>query len=240
MTPPADLWPVLQAHLPDLELRYASTGQLVGMDPEEIGTLEWTVTGVIPVSPDVDGDLSWTREPGVTLSERRDPRGGSLLEMFTMSGFTIDLTRCVSLVDVFDSRSDETALLLPLVDPETGDLKDDLLERLEGVGYHLVVIDQVILADAWRRQGGIGRLLIGHSLRWLGAGAWCVVVRPDLFTEDLAAAQPDVGSARQVLYHTWGFLGFSPYTDELYVLDPALRALDEAIRILEGRLLGDT
>lgn len=234
MTPPADLWSVLQAHLPDLELRYASTGQLVGMDPEEVGVLEWTVTGVIPVSSEVDGDLSWTREPGVALSESRDPRGGSLIEVFSMSGATVDRARAGSLVDVLDSRSAETELLLPLVDPETGDLKDDLAQRLEGFGDRLVIIDDARLADAWRRQGGVGRLLIGHSLRWLTAAAQCVIARPALSAEDEAAdTPPDVRSARRLLRT----LGFEAYTDAIYVLDPATTTMDEAIGRLEDSLL---
>jgi hypothetical protein len=240
---PTELSRTLIKRLADVELRFEATTYVQGLDVEEVGVLEWTATGIVAVSAEnaenLGEGLGWTTSPGVALGDvASDGNGNSVLEVFTMSGVTIDLERAGSLNDVLDARSASTARFLPLVDASTGELRDDLVDRLVSDAGRLVIVDQAQVAPAWRGLGGVGRLLVGRcALAWVTPGALCVAVNPYPIEEDDADITPDIGTALQVVRHVWSSLGFVPVTESLYLLDPATNALSDAVARLEDELL---
>lgn len=239
MTQADDLSSILLAHLPNVAFEYQAASVLVPDGPDENGGLDWTVSGNISASVEFE-DVTWAAGPGVSLDAvSTDADGEVRVGIFHMSGFTIDLLRVGNLWEALEARSADSAHFLPLADPETGALSDDLEDQVgPSMGHELVVIDRVSVAPAWRGVGGVGRLLVGHALRWLDGEAQCVAVHPfpfELRSED--AGGPAFAEALAAVKHTWASIGFVPFHDSLYILNPELVAHSRAIERLERVLL---
>ncbi len=243
-------------HLADVKLNYSGLSHLFGIEPHDVDTLHWSVTATITGDPEgYDDEDDWMDLPGVALGrlsedEDEDPEGDDneverngdgppSVVIFEMSGYTIDLDRVDSLFDALDSESADSAHFLWVADDSQYDhLAVDFSERLEGVGSRLVIFDRARVAPAWRGLGGVGRLLTGYALRWVAAGATCVVAQPYPYElGEQPEGSPLVADGLAVVRHTWASLGFFPYREDLYVLDPAMAAMDDALKRLEAKLL---
>ncbi|MBE8516422.1 hypothetical protein ILP97_02635 [Amycolatopsis sp. H6(2020)] len=95
---------------------------------------------------------------------------------------TIDLQHVEDVHDALDARSEDYAKFIPLFGgcDQFGfvTLQDDLEDQVESLGTHVVIVDRVQLAPAWRGLGGIGRLLTARLLRWVCNDPRLVAVLP--------------------------------------------------------------
>ncbi len=236
-----ELRTILLRHLQDVDLEYTARAQLVASD----ATIDWWVHGTLTLWPDVDGednDFAWVRADGVSLTAPTTNADDSVtLPVYDASGFTVDTFRVADLAGTLDARSADAAHFAPLVDPESGDLVEEVLDGFFALGAHLVVVDRVELAPAWRGSGGVGALLTATALRWLSLDAKAVAVHPHPFTlgED-PQAHPRFPEALASVRRTWASLGFQPLGgyDDIWVLDPGSSALGDAERRLRAELLG--
>lgn len=115
--------------------------------------------------------------------------------------------------------------------PKTGDLTAELLERLEGIGSSLLILNSVSLAPAWRGFG-VGALLAGEALLTLEGDASCIATYLGPMDGSTGAARSTaVGKLGQV----WAALGFRPFTAGVWVLDPAQVALPNAVESLRTK-----
>ncbi|WP_410583766.1 hypothetical protein [Amycolatopsis sp. lyj-108] len=78
--------------------------------------------------------------------------------IFEANGLTIDLQHVDDVHDALDARSgrDQFGFVT---------LQNGLEDQIQSLGSHVVIIDRVRLAPAWRGLGGVGRLLTARLLR---------------------------------------------------------------------------
>ncbi|MFC9406031.1 hypothetical protein ACFRAA_10075 [[Kitasatospora] papulosa] len=245
MTAAAPIGVDLLTHLPRLQLRFSSSASLVAMDADDDpATLEWSCKAVLPVWEPMDDEEVTEGErllsPDVSLS-RSQRDDGEELTIFRMSGLTLDLWRIHRIYDSLDSRSSDYEHFARLFD-SSGDmgLHAEFEECLIG-GTHVVLIDRARLAPAWRGLGGVGRLLIGRLLRWTTDSAALVATHP--FPIDIPVDERDdkarLARETSVVQKTWQSLGFEPFHDDLWVMQPHLRPHGDAVQRLENTLLAN-
>ncbi|WP_410659890.1 hypothetical protein [Amycolatopsis sp. lyj-112] len=141
-----------------------------------------------------------------------------------------------------DARSEDYARFIPLFGGRDQfgfvTLRDDLEDEVESLGSHVVILDRVQLAPAWRGLGGVGRLLTARLLRWVCADPRLVAVLPfpiDLdraLLEDDSAFEPALEKVRR----TWAALGFQPAIEQLWIMDPAIGTHHNAVTQIEQSL----
>jgi hypothetical protein len=120
-----------------------------------------------------------------------------------------------------------------------GELVPELDERLAPLGNSLVIIDRAQLAPAWRGLGGVGKLLMGQLLPWICSDARAVALHP--FPIDLGKEQgkdnATFTTALDKVKRTWGSIGFAPFTEDVWIMDPARVDHDNAMKELRKKLL---
>jgi len=235
-----ELQATLLSYLPDVVLSYSGSSHLEPLAVEDEETLDWSVSAILDITPDDDDDddrksVEWTAAEGVSLDR-------ASLRIWSMSGFTADTFRIgASLRDALDARSMDSAAFSPLVNLGTGELLTAIDDEYNPMGSNLVIIERVRLAPAWRGLGGVGRLLTASALRWIARETKVVAVHP--YPIDLGNApsdDPRFPDAMAAVRRTWGSLGFEPMDghEDIWLLDPAMNAMNEAEEELRGRLLG--
>ncbi|MFF6790790.1 hypothetical protein ACFY9C_17135 [Streptomyces filamentosus] len=229
----------LLTYLNRLELRFDSSASLVASDAhDDPATLEWSCRAVLPVwEPDdeeAEADNARLLAPGVSLAQ--SSRGEDQeLTILTMSGLTVDLGRVGSIYVSLDARDADYEHFTPLFD-KSGDLglHPDLEEGLVS-GEQVVIIDRVRIAPAWRGLGGVGRLLIGRLLRWVAGQAALVATHPYPIDIPVGEREDTAREAREqaVVQRTWRSLGFEPFREDVWVMQPHLSAHGDAVELLE-------
>ncbi|WP_411109566.1 hypothetical protein [Streptomyces sp. c-19] len=229
----------LLTYLNRLELRFDSSASLVASDAhDDPATLEWRCRAVLPLwEPDDDeaeADNARLLTPGVSLAQ--SSRGERQeLTILAMSGLTLDLWRIGNVYESLDSRDADYEHFAPLFD-KSGDLglHSDLEECLVS-GDQVVIVDRVRIAPAWRGLGGVGRLLIGHLLRWVAGHAALVATHPYPIDIPVGEREDTAREAREkdVVQRTWRSLGFEPFREDVWVMQPHLSAHGNAIERLE-------
>ncbi|MFG2533588.1 hypothetical protein [Streptomyces sp. NPDC048516] len=232
----------LLTYLNRLELRFDSSASLVASDAhDDPATLEWHCRTVLPLwEPDdeeTEADNARLLAPGVSLAQ--SSRGEDQeLTILAMSGLTVDLWRVGSIYASLDSRDADYAHFMPLFE-KAGDLglHPDLEEGLVS-GDQIVIIDRVRIAPAWRGLGGVGRLLIGRLLRWVASQAVLVATHP--YPIDIPVSERDdterEAREKAVVQRTWQSLGFEPFREDVWMMQPHLSAHGDAVERLEAAL----
>lgn len=229
----------LLTYLNRLELRFDSSASLVASDAhDDPATLQWRCRAVLPLWESDDeeamADNARLLAPGISLaqssrSEREE------LTILTMSGLTLDLWRIRNVYESLDSRDADYEHFAPLFD-KSGDLglHSDLEECLVS-GDQVVIIDRVRIAPAWRGLSGAGRLLIGRLLRWVAVRAALVATHPYPIDIPVDEREDTAREAREkaVVQRTWRSLGFEPFREDVWVMQPHLRAHEDAVKRLE-------
>jgi hypothetical protein len=116
-----------------------------------------------------------------------------------------------------------------VLDPETGELRENVPQA--GFGPSLLILNTVELTDAWRGRG-LGAFLAGVALQALSGDAACIATFPAPL-DDSKGVLRQLATAR--LQKVWAQLGFEHYRAGVWVLDPALVALDDAVRSMRER-----
>ncbi|MGY5059992.1 hypothetical protein ACWDFR_39010 [Streptomyces sp. 900105755] len=145
----------------------------------------------------------------------------------------VDHNRCPDPITACDALSEDLfAISEALFDPSLG-LRQDLWEQLSCPGNTLIV-DSVSI-DSRLRGHGLGVLLTGMTLDYLCNGTGVIALIPASL-EHL----PDIPheQARTRLGQAWSRLGFTPYRDNVWILDPGLTTLHHAVAAEEQRLAG--
>ncbi|WP_410874725.1 hypothetical protein [Nocardia sp. A7] len=182
-------------------------------------------------------------EKGRALFLREEDEDLARWSVLQMSGVLVDLVTTIgSVVDQLDSMSADYEAFSPVF--ADNELHPDLLEVVEGVGNRAVLIDRVNLAPAWRGAGGVGRVLISRILGLFtstDAGVVATIPYPiDLFDEcdrrrDVEQ-HPRFGEELERVRRVWDSIGFMPYRDGIWVMDPAKVHHDNGVRVIESRL----
>jgi GNAT superfamily N-acetyltransferase len=106
-----------------------------------------------------------------------------------------------------------------------GDLTSDVYDHVSGGGSYLLILNSVRVAPAWRGFG-VGVMLAGLALQTLGDDAACVATFPAPLDGSQGKARKE---AVRKLEKVWAQLGFQPFGGGVWILDPALVTLNEAV-----------
>lgn len=131
-----------------------------------------------------------------------------------------------SLWDELDAtEADVSTVASAVLDLRNGDLREEVIERTDGNGSSLLILNSVQLADRWRGFG-VGALLAGEAILGLDGDAHVVATYPAPFDGSEGEARD---RAIRKLQRVWTQLGFSHLSDGVYILDPARVELQEAV-----------
>ncbi|MFF3127812.1 hypothetical protein ACFVRD_37215 [Streptomyces sp. NPDC057908] len=143
-----------------------------------------------------------------------------------------DQHRVDNLVESFDNLSaDLYRIGKTLYEPETGDLRDDLFDLLSLPGK-TIIVDRVTI-DHRLRGHGLGVYLSGLALDYLSHGAGVIALFPGPVERD---SQTGYEQACANLGRAWSRIGFEPYNDGTWILDPGLTTLNDTLHRERERL----
>lgn len=236
----------LLGELQQVQLEMISHAALAGIDDTDPGVLEWDAQVTLSMWPDDDGSRPWDTDADLALTTvpLNDNAGGHNVVIFRTHGLVIDLGTVRDVAAALDTRSADYAEFTVLFGNErtnygTLQLSSDLENRLMSAGGHqVVIIDRAQVAPAWRGLGGVGRLLISRVVAWIAAAPCLVAVYPfpiDLdqqARDDPAVREPALAQVRR----TWASIGFSPFTADVWVMDPHRAEHEKALAAIERRL----
>lgn len=185
------------------------------------GVERWVVRAVL-AGPDSGMAES---QPG-SAAPREEPVG-------RIEVLSVDLTRCRDPWGELDASNDAVAHMGETVfDQNTGQLAEAFDSRLRRVGDRVLVVDYVELEPAWQRQN-LAALLVAESLDQLRAACRVMICLPGpLERRDLDDAEHEEALRR--MQAVWAQVGFTPYEDGVWFLDPHPRTLQESLVRLRG------
>ena len=228
----------LPASLDYAEVRIRSVAKLFGTYEDSPGLMRISGVVCIPDLHDEDEEPIYSIEGiGLAISE------GSSAEITILRAEAVVLDLEI-IGDIFETLDGDSAELLHyscLFDLEGGGgLHPDLEETLEGFGGHVVIAKRVRLASAWRGLGGVGRYLFGRMLPLMCCDPVVVAAQPFPLDVD----RDDKGNAKKAALkrglaqtrRTWKSIGFEPYKDDIWIMDPNLIKHERAITRIERKL----
>jgi GNAT superfamily N-acetyltransferase len=177
-----------------------------------------------------DGIERWTVEALVSDSARADVARVGQLNLVA-----IDLMRTVDPWAALDSSNDDLAHIGDTVfDMNTGQLSETLDSRIPRNGNRLLILDRVELEPDWQGHN-VAAVLVAECLDQLRTGcrvALCLPAplerRPDETDEEYTASV-------ERMRHVWSQVGFRPFLDGVWLLEPNSGALDDSLRSLRSR-----
>ncbi|MFD6726769.1 hypothetical protein, partial [Streptomyces sp. NPDC060131] len=210
-----------------------SPTQPASADPEEI-TVHCGLDDIILsyrsdywIEPDLDDGIQQWDVGMHFVEDGPGPQFGSIRL------HVIDNNRCLDPIQACDLLSEDLLTISKaLYDPVLGDVRQDVWDRVALPGNTLVV-DRVSI-DPRLRGHGLGILLTGMALDYFSHGNGVIALFPGPVERDSTPYE----EACTRLGNAWARLGFTPYRDGVWILDPALTTLDAAL-ITEHQRLAD-
>jgi hypothetical protein len=122
--------------------------------------------------------------------------------------------------------ADLEAVATSVMVPDTGDLRPEVEDLVHAaVGSQLLILNSVTVHEPWRGYG-VGALLAGEAILALDGDAQCVATYP-------APLDSSEGSDRTravaKLQRTWAQIGFKPPDECVWILDPGMEDLGDAV-----------
>ncbi|WP_406276967.1 hypothetical protein OH799_07160 [Nocardia sp. NBC_00881] len=151
------------------------SGSIVADAEPDPGILSWSGSAWYHVSaedyddedyPELDQPPRWEAAvtKGYALSLRDQDEDFAHWKVLAMHGVVVDpYLASSSIPRELDGISADYGSLARIL--SGNELHPDLLDMIEGAGSRAILIDRVGMAPAWRRLGGVGRLLISRILR---------------------------------------------------------------------------
>lgn len=195
------------AAVADLRLDLTSSRHLGAGDAGR-GLDRWTVTAVVASSPLPVGEV--------------DVIG-------------IDLHTCLDPWEALDSSNADIAHIGDvLFDMNTGQLQEEIASRFPPVGRRLLVLDRIELQPEWQGRN-VGALIAAEGLDHLRAGARLAVCLPGPLDRPPGVPDEEYRRAGSRISGLWSQLGFRPFREGVWTLDPASTGLDDALARLRER-----
>lgn len=239
--------PEMPARLDYADIRICSSAKLFGQEPDDDPGL-LRVSASITIADFPDDDLPddeaspLTEIDGIGLSAVPLDGGGTEITILRAEGLVLDLYRIENPFETLDASSQELVAYACLFDLKEGrGLDPDLEDRLLGPAIGRVVIaESVRIAPAWRGCGGIGRYLASRLWPVVCPDAALVAIHP--FPIDVP--RDDAGHVDKRAFHftlkqierTWESIGFEPYKNDIWIMDPSADKHERAVAKLERKL----
>lgn len=170
-------------------------------DPDDSLVQQWWATGVL-VPTDGDGEPLEPEVPVVDVRLVRCQLGDPSLWM-TLDGLEADLGAIGSVV----------------LDPDTGDTAEDLIE-FSGIGSHLLIVDSVVCDERFAKRQ-VGRWIAAEAIEAMSPGV-------EIVAAIAAPMDGSTGAARDracdKLRDVWSSIGFERVSHEVMVLNSGLKS----------------
>ncbi|MBD0692486.1 hypothetical protein [Streptomyces sp. CBMA123] len=139
----------------------------------------------------------------------------------------VDTTDCANPVAALDEISEDLFNVAKALydEAEPGSLRSDLDEQLALPYGKIIIVDEVKL-DRRLRGHGLGVFLTGMALKHLNHGTGLFALFPGPLERDDTPYEQAV----ERLGRAWSRIGFEPYRDGTWILDPGLVTLHRAIQ----------
>lgn len=233
--------PALLASLDYAEIQIRSSARLFIHEPDDDpGLLRVDATIRIPDFPDDGPPLAAIDGIGLFTTALDDRT--TAITILRTEGLVLDLNRIENTWETLDAHSEELLRYACLLDPQDGNkLHPDLEERLSfPVSGRVLIIERLRVAPAWRGFGGVGRYLVSRLLPWMCADAAVVATQPfpiDTPRDERGNVDKAVfGPALKQIRRTWKSIGFEPYRDDIWIMDPFAAKHERAVAKLERKL----
>jgi GNAT superfamily N-acetyltransferase len=190
-----------------------STGRVLGERPA--GIAHWTVTAVAPGSTDAP-------EVGA----------GLVGEIGRLQLLAIDLVRCADPWGALDASNADVAHIGDTVfDMNTGQLADRFDQRLSRRGTWVLLLDYVELAPEWQARN-VAALLVAESLDQLCRACRVVLGLPGPLERRPGLSDEQHAEAVRRMQAMWSRVGFVPFEENVWFLDPNVGTLEQNLRTL--------
>ncbi|HEX5511727.1 MAG TPA: hypothetical protein VFX41_08425 [Actinomycetales bacterium] len=177
-----------------------------------------------------DGIERWSVEAFVADGGGRD--SGSLAGLNLV---VVDLLRSVDPWAALDSSNDDLAHIGDTVfDMNTGQLSEALDSRIPPSGNRLLILDRVELQPDWRGHN-VAALLVAECLDQLRTGCRVALCLPAPLERRAEESDEEYQASVERMRHVWSQVGFRPFRDGVWLLEPNSGALDESLRNLRSR-----
>jgi len=228
----------LLASLDQAEIRVQSKAKIFGSDADEPAFARAFCTIIIPALNDHDEESSPSIE-GIGLSVTEAP--AKEIAILQVEAVILDIEGDQNSIESLEAGPEELRAYSCLLDPHEGDeLHADLESMLSVFGRHVVILERVRLAPAWRGLGGVGRYLTGRILPLICCDPAVFAMQPfplDVIRDGKGNAgkkEIERGAARLRL--AWESIGFRPYKDDIWIMDPGSSPHEHAMAKLQSKL----
>jgi hypothetical protein len=144
----------------------------------------------------------------------------------------VDLVRCLDPWGALDASNADVAHIGDTVfDMNTGQLAERFDQRLSRRGTRVLVLDYVELAPEWQARN-LAALLVAESLDQLCGGCRVVLGLPGPLERRPGLSDEQYAEAVRRMQAVWSQVGFVPFEEDVWFLDPNLGTLEESLRTL--------
>jgi hypothetical protein len=235
----------LIASLRYAEINIGSKAKLFAREPEDdpgLLRIEATVTiyDFADDEPSEDEPARISSVEGSALSAVKLSSGDRKLTILRAEGLVLDLYRTEEPYETLDACSEELLAYTCLLDNEGQGLHPDLIQMLCLPVGALAIAERVRIAPAWRGLGGVGRYLAARLFPWMFPDAAVVAAQPfplDVPRDEHGTADKEaLGPALMQIQRTWESIGFQPYKNDIWIMDPNAATHENAASELEEKL----
>jgi GNAT superfamily N-acetyltransferase len=196
--------------------------------PRKVSEVQLTLSSTRAVGPaEVAGFQRWE------MTARVPDAGGDGSRVGGVSVLEVDLLTCDDPWGALDGSNEDIAHMGGAVfDEMTGQLSEALESRLGRSGSRVLVLDRVELEPAWQGHN-VAALLVAETLEWMRLGTRVAVCLPaPLHRGDASPEQYDESIRR--MQQVWSQVGFQPFRDGVWLLEPGRGPLGEKLSTLRG------
>lgn len=147
----------------------------------------------------------------------------------------IDLVRCPDPWAALDASNEDVAHIGETVfDMNTGQLAERFDQRLGRTGTRVLVLDYVELTPQWQDRN-VAALLVAESLDQLCGGCRVVLGLPGPLERRPGLDDEEYAEAVRRTQAVWSQVGFVPFEEDVWFLDPHSGRLEASLRSLRAR-----
>lgn len=206
-----------------------------GQPPAKISDIQLTFSTRRPVASDGSRGIErWTVEAVVAGPDTRDQHPTSQ-RVGEFQVFIIDLLRCRDPWGALDGSNDDLAHIGEIVfDMNTGQLAERLDTWLDRLGHRVLILDRVALEPEWQGHN-LAALLVAESLDQLRTGCRVALCLPGPLNRPQDVTDEEYENSVRRMRRVWSQLGFRPFEEGVWLLEPNRRTLDDSLATLRAR-----
>lgn len=198
--------------------------------PAKVADIELVLSSRRSLSVGSGGIERWTIH--AVLSGSSDTGSTTAVRVGRLQVLVIDLVKCRDPWGELDTSNEDIAHIGETVfDMNTGQLAERFDTRLERIGQRVLVLDYVELEPEWQGHN-LAALLVAESLDQLRADCRVALCLPGPLERRPDLAGEEYDEALRRMQGVWSRVGFRPFEEGVWFLDPNRGTLDGSLAAL--------